>query len=163
MGSLHGSDFAPLVALVALAALAPLGCEKPAAKGPPAPTPAGVPATTPAPLRAGLPSREEALGVAQRAMKEWEYGSSDQVLVDEASGEYRVKVRRIVYPEMLAASEESTGWTKAEVDRLQATLDKLYRDAEIYLHLRHDEKGWLAIGWTVDGQMTTFDEEARVK
>jgi hypothetical protein len=157
--SLRRSDFAALILLVALAAHAPLGCRKPAAQGPPA----QAPAAAPAPLAVGLPSRDEALGVAKRAMTEWEYGSSDQVLVDEASGEYRVKVRRFVYPKLLAASEERTGWTKAEVDRLQATLDKLYRDAEIYLHLRHDEKGWIAIGWTVDGQMTTFHEEARVK
>lgn len=163
MGSLRSSDIAALIALIALAALATLGCERPATQSPPAQTSTAVPGAAPAPLRAGLPSREEALGVAKRAMQEWEYGTSDQVRVDEASGEYRVKVRRIVYPKLLAASEERTGWTKAEVDRLQATLDKVYRDAEIYLHLRHDEKGWLAIGWTVDGQMTTFEEAARVK
>ena len=95
-------------------------------------------------------------------MPAWELGSSDQVRVDEASGEYRVKVRRIVFGG-LYKDTKATGWSPAEIERLQVKLDQMYRTAEIYLHIRHDSEGWLAIGWTIDGALTAFAEDLRVK
>lgn len=107
--------------------------------------------------------QQEALSVAQHLHPDSEFAPAEAVLFDEATGEYRVRFKRMVVPAITASRPDLTGIGPEEVAKMQAQLDATAKDMTVYVHLRPDADGWLYVGTSGNGEIERPNKPFRVR
>lgn len=146
----------PVVVICVLAMFAFLaGCKKQTPQSPTAGSPA-TPSVAPSPPQSVAPPapaatarQVEATAVARFLFPESELAPSHTVVVDQAKGEYRVCITRMVIPSIAGSRPDLTGVGPAELKERQTQLDAASKDWVLQLHLRVEGDAWLLLGTSV--------------
>lgn len=120
---------------------------------------------TPTSSSAGVATAKqiEALSIARQLFPESEFAPSNTVQVDEATGEYRVTITRMVIDSIVASRPDLSGIGPAELKAQQAQLDAASKNWLLFVHLRAEAGHWLLLGTSCQDETGALHGEMNEK